>query len=76
MNDDIANDFGMKCPSCGSSDEIDIAATVWVRLCRDGTDVTTAANGDHEWDNDSAAVCCGCGHSGLVRNFDLDGGGA
>lgn len=28
MSDTIDNDFGMKCPKCGASDEIDIAATV------------------------------------------------
>jgi hypothetical protein len=33
----------------GGADEIDIAATVWVRLCPDGTDVTLASYGDHAW---------------------------
>ena len=37
MTDDLDNDFGMKCPKCGASDEIDVCADVWVRLCPDGT---------------------------------------
>jgi hypothetical protein len=64
-----AADFDMKCPRCGASDEIDIAATVHVRLCRDGTDIMAASNGDHEWDDDSAAVCCACDYAGKVRDF-------
>lgn len=69
---DMENAFDMRCPECRGSDEIDIAATVWVRLCRDGTDVTETANGDHEWNNDSAASCHSCGHAGTVREFDVE----
>jgi hypothetical protein len=66
---DLDNDFGMKCPSCGLSDRIDVAATVFVRLCRDGTDVFAADNGDHEWTDTSAAHCGGCLHAGTVASF-------
>jgi hypothetical protein len=68
---DIDNDFGMKCPACGASDQIDVCADVWVRLCRDGTDVTSAANGDHEWSDYSGAKCCACGHGGNVADFQV-----
>jgi hypothetical protein len=51
----LDNDDGMKCPACGRSDEIDVAATVWVRLCEDGTVIYEAANGDQEWTDNSAA---------------------
>jgi hypothetical protein len=74
MTDMIDNDFGMKSPKCGASDEIDIAATVWVRLCHDGTDVTEAANGDHEWGDHSASVCGSCGHHGDAAEFSKAGG--
>jgi len=70
----IDNDSGMICPECGASDEIDVAATVWVRLCHDGTDVTAAANGDQEWDDHSGAVCGTCGHHGDVAEFSKAGG--
>ena len=63
------NPFGMRCPACGKSDRIDIAATVFVRLCRSGTDIFAAANGDHEWTDSSAAHCCSCGHAGTVASF-------
>ena len=65
------NQFGLRCPQCGKGDEIDIAATVWVRLCPDGTDVTAAANGDHEWQKDSAVHCCACGHCATVTAFEV-----
>lgn len=77
MTDTLDNDFGMKCPNrdCGASDQIDVAATVWVRLCHNGTDVTEAENGDHEWTDDSRAVCCTCGHTATVSRFIKAGGG-
>ncbi len=74
MTDSIDNAFGMKCQKCGASDEIDVAAKVWIRLCPDGTDVTAAASGDHEWDDDSNAVCVTCGHHGTVASFSKAGG--
>ena len=52
---DLDNAFGMKCPECGASDEIDVCADVWVRLCPDGTDITAAENGDTEWTDHSGA---------------------
>ena len=65
----MSNQFDMKCLRCGADDDIDIAATVWVRLCQDGTDIFEALCGDHTWDDASDAVCCACGHSGTVRAF-------
>ena len=65
----INNAFDMKCPACGESDRIDVAATVFVRLCQDGTDIFAAANGDHEWTDTSAAHCGSCGHPGTVASF-------
>jgi len=70
MTDKIDNAFDMRCPKCGTSDEIDIAATVWIRLCPDGTDVTQAAKGDHEWEHGSLAACDSCGHAATVRDFE------
>jgi hypothetical protein len=65
----MSNQFDMKCPRCGSDDEIDVQASVWVRLCHDGTDIFNAHSGDHEWSDNSAAVCCACDHAGTVREF-------
>ena len=60
-----ANQFDMACPECGGDSEIEVAATVWVRLCPDGTD----ASGDHEWDDDSPCRCGACGHEARVADF-------
>jgi hypothetical protein len=65
----MSNCFDMKCPRCGATDEIDIAATIWVRLCDDGTDTDEAHSGDHEWSDASPAVCCACHYAGTVREF-------
>jgi hypothetical protein len=70
----IDNDFGMRCPACGKSHRIDVAATVWVRLCEDGTDVYEAANSGQEWTDNSAAYCGSCGHGGNVSDFSKAGG--
>ncbi len=72
MTGKIDNASGMRCPKCRASDEIDIAATVWVRLCPDGTDVTQAENGDHEWTDGNRAACHSCGHEATVWDFDAE----
>jgi hypothetical protein len=71
----VKNEWNMDCPACGDDAQIDIGATVYVRLCVDGTDIAAAENGNHEWNDDSTALCCGCGHAGTVRNFTIDGRG-
>ena len=63
------NQWNLCCPGCGRTDELDIAATVWVRLCPDGTDVTLAHNDDHEWDDDSLVFCTACDFQGQVRHL-------
>lgn len=65
------NQFGLRCPQCRKDDEIDIAATVWVRLCPDGTDVTAAEDENHEWENTSAAKCCACGYCATEAVFKV-----
>ena len=75
MNDILDNDFGMKCPKCGASDEIDVAATVWLRLLIDGTDPYQAQHQNHDWTDDGPALCCGCGHCGTVATFDAEKNG-
>ena len=72
-SEELGNQFGLRCPECGKDDEIDIAATVWVRLCPDGTDIFAAQDGDHEWEEASAAKCCSCGHDGNVSEFSTKG---
>lgn len=64
------NMFDMVCPKCGDSDHIDVLAKIWVRLTSDGTDADESGIGDHEWDDDSEAMCFACNHSGTVREFE------
>ena len=63
----------MTCPKCGADDRIDIQAAIWVRLTPDGTDAEASdSGGDHEFDPESPAHCCACGHAGHVADFQPD----
>ena len=73
------NLFDMRCPKCGGTDQIDILAEVWIRVCEDGTDADADASGcgDHHFTPASRA-CCACGYSATVADFEAAGkeGGA
>jgi hypothetical protein len=63
-------EWGFVCPECEESDQLDVAATVWVRLTEDGTDADESEDGSHEWGDDSEVHCAGCGHQGTVKDFE------
>ena len=66
----MANWIDARCPNCGCTDEIDVAATIWVRLTRDGSDADASEYGsDHEYGDDSTAVCYACDHSAIFSDF-------
>jgi hypothetical protein len=65
----MTNSFNLRCPKCGSSDEIDVSAHIWARITEEGTDTDLAKDGNHEWDDDSHARCAACSHSGKVTDF-------
>jgi len=65
----MTNCFDLRCPKCGSTDEIDISAPIWARVTDDGTDTDLSKNDGHEWHDDSPARCAACGHSGKVGDF-------
>ena len=72
MTESVKEIWGMACPKCDASDQIDICADIWVRLCPDGTDVAAAGSGDTEWTDHSGAKCCACGFAGNVSDFGKD----
>lgn len=66
-----------KCPKCGKSRGLDIAATVNVRLFqyRNGefsTDADECLDLSHEWDENSPMHCTNCGLTGKVDDFDTE----
>jgi hypothetical protein len=67
---DAQHEFGLQCPKCKASHQIDVHASVWLRLSSDGTDPYEAKNQDHEWGDDNAAWCGSCDHTGTVRDFE------
>ena len=70
----MTNFLDMRCPKCGDEDRLDIQATVWIRVCDDGTDADASRAGTHDYEPGSPAQCAACGHSGTVREFELAGG--
>ena len=70
----MSNFLEMRCPQCGDQNNIDIQATVWIRVCQDGTDADASDCGDHEFTPESTACCNGCGHSATVAAFTPDEG--
>jgi hypothetical protein len=65
----MSNQFDLRCPKCCRDDSIDILAAIWVRLTHDGTDPDLAHNGDHEWGDESHAICSSCNYRGPVSGF-------
>ena len=65
----VRDEWAMACPQCGKDDEIDVLASLYVRLTPDGTDANTSHDGEHAWSPQSATKCCACGHSGIAREF-------
>lgn len=69
MSGPASDNWNCQCPECGQTEQIDVAATVWVRLVGDGTDADLAQIGDHDFDGDSPALCGHCGHSAPYAKF-------
>ena len=69
---DLDNEFGLQCPKCKASNQIDVAANIWVRLHRDGSDPYEARCQDHDWNQNSFAACHSCGHSATVWDFNIE----
>jgi hypothetical protein len=66
----MSNFLDIRCPKCRATDQIDIAATVWLRVMEDGTDADQSADGNHEFEPTSPATCNACGFAGQVRDFE------
>ena len=65
----MTNCFDLRCPKCDNGDQIDVSASVWVRVTHDGTNPDLSKDGTHKWGDDSPTHCAACGHSGKVTDF-------
>jgi hypothetical protein len=65
----MGNQFGLRCPSCEGTDEIDVRALVWIRLFEDGTDAYVSEDRNSEWGERSEAYCAACGFTGRIKEF-------
>jgi ribosomal protein S27E len=70
----MTNFLDMRCPNCGDEDRLDILASVWIRVCEDGTDADASRDGTHDFEPDSPVQCAACGHCGTVWQFEQAGG--
>lgn len=70
--DTVRSFWKMACPKCGNDEQLDITATVEVRLTPDGTDADESFDGSHEWGEESPCVCRACGFVGPALNFTVD----
>ena len=70
----MTNFLDMRCPKCGNEDRLDIQASIWIRVCEDGTDADASCDGNQYYEPRSPAQCDACGHCGTVREFELAGG--
>ena len=58
-----------KCPQCGKTDGLCIAALVFVEvIVNDQDNFETETVGDHEW-NEHNRMDCPCGYIGTVKEF-------
>ncbi|MBN8896672.1 MAG: hypothetical protein J0H19_00270 [Rhodospirillales bacterium] len=68
----MSNLFDMRCPQCGDENQLDIHASIWIRVCTNGTDADASNCGDHEFSPDSTACCQSCGHWASVAAFTAE----
>jgi hypothetical protein len=62
---------GKKCPECDSYGSFDVRCSLWQNVADDGTDYPhDKMLGDVEYDGNSDAKCCECGHEGKWSDFD------
>jgi hypothetical protein len=69
----VTDNHDMSCPQCHKDDQIDVVASIWVRLTPDGTDDSGALGGSQqEWDNNSHCICRACGYHSNVGKFTIN----
>ena len=65
----MTNCLNLRCPVCGKSGEIDVRASIWARVTKDGTDADLSHDRTHEWGDNSPVRCANCTCSGKVTDF-------
>lgn len=68
----MSNFLDIHCPKCRATDQIDITATVWLRVTEDGTDADQSEDGNHDFEPTSPATCNTCGFAGRVQDFEQE----
>jgi hypothetical protein len=56
----------MRCPMCQQDSELDVEATISVRLTRQGTSIDDARDDSLSW-NEESSCSCSCGWAGRVQ---------
>jgi len=67
----VRSEWEMICPNCLDDSRIEVTIQTGALLTEDGTDMDEAQDGDHTWDETSAASCQNCGFEGKVMAFSI-----
>lgn len=60
-----------QCPKC-EGDELTLVVSTEARLVQhESGEFETEEIGGHEWDEESPMTCQGCGHNGIVGEFEV-----
>jgi hypothetical protein len=68
----MSNFLDIRCPECGNTDQLDIEATISVRVTENGTDADLSGDGYWTYTPKSWTACGACGYGGELRQFEED----
>ncbi|QIG69336.1 hypothetical protein EVB78_134 [Rhizobium phage RHph_N1_15] len=71
----VSEAWNMRCPKCGSDENLDVEVKAFARLMSDGTDCDESVNGDHTWDDQSPCTCAACGWEGKAGDAEISSEG-
>ncbi|HET6233524.1 MAG TPA: hypothetical protein VFE41_00950 [Acetobacteraceae bacterium] len=68
----MPNFLNIHCLKCRTDIQIDIAATVLLRVTENGTDADESKGGHHDYTPRSDATCNACDYYGRLQDFEQE----
>jgi hypothetical protein len=75
-DEEMGNEFGLKCPECGNTDDLNVECRAWVTVIGEHVlDPYERSNFAYEpfsgwhWESGDEAQCPTCGHKATVGRF-------
>lgn len=68
----MIEEVGVRCPKCGEAHRLAVVVETWAVITDDGTDIyhDDCPDSSHEWSDESACRCAGCGWSGTMAEAE------